>query len=236
MFRSRYLHGSQLTSSRPIYSGAHFIEGRISSANPSYSSAKEMAGKGNFVALGSRKWLSVQQMADASYRVYMGALVSEDFARNIDMATNTEKMRSDFLDETAFFAEWSPKLKQMIADAEGPFKPWPLYSLAADAMNWSHVPGVTLLGDAAHLTTPNGEGVNSAMYDSLVLAEKIVKHSHEGQVDEDGLDRAVVEYEEDMFPRGREHIEDGNNMIGMMFAENAVKIWLQAFSAAADGQ
>lgn len=204
--------------------------------NPSYSSAMGMAGKGNFVALGSRKWLSVQQMADASYRVYMGALVAEDFTRNIDMTNTTETMRRKFLESHEFFADWSPKLKQIIADAEGPFKPWPLYSLPAEAMEWSHVPGVTLLGDAAHLTTPNGEGVNCAMYDSLVLAEKIVKHCDGGELTEESLDRAVVEYEEDMFQRAREHIEDGNNMIGMMFAQNAVEAWLQMFEAAADGQ
>lgn len=190
-----------------------------------------MVGKGNFAAMGAQKWLSIQQMADTSYRVYMGVQVPENFARDMDLSSKTDDLRRDFLEKDEYFAAWSPKLKQMIADAEGPFKPWPLYSLAANATTWPRVPGVTLLGDAAHLTTPNGEGVNAAMYDSLVLANKIVEHCGDGAVNEAGLEKAVAEYEEDMFPRANEHIEDGNNMIHMMFAENAVDLWMQAFGA-----
>lgn len=195
-----------------------------------------MVGKGNFAAMGGRKWLSVQQMADASYRVYMGVRVPEDFGRSRELASNTEALRTEFLDKPKYFANWSPKLKRFITDAEGPFKPWPLYSMPHEAMGWPRVPGVTLLGDAAHLTTPNGEGVNSAMYDSLVLAEKIVQHcGRDGEVTDAGLRRAVEEYEADMFPRGKEHIKDGNGMIEMMFAEDAVERWLQAFGGAVDG-
>lgn len=183
--------------------------------------------------MGGQKWLSVQQMADTSYRVYMGVQVPENFIRKLDLSNNTDFLRAEFLGKSDYFAEWSPKLKQLISDAEGPFKPWPLYSLPVDAMNWPRVSGVTLLGDAAHLTTPNGEGVNSAMYDSLVLAEKIAQHcGRNGDVDEVGLQKAVEEYETDMFPRGKEHIEDGIGMIGMMFAEDAVERWLQVLGGA----
>lgn len=218
-----------MTASKPSYSGAHFIEGRISPSNPSYSAAFDLVGKGNFAAVGSRKWLSVQQMADSSYRVYMGVRVPEDFARKIDLASATDAVRRDLLANDEYFAGWSPTLKRFIADAEGPFKPWPLYSLPVDATGWPRVPGVTLLGDAAHLTTPNGEGVNAAMYDSLILADKVVQHCRAGVVHREGLERAVAEYEEDMFPRAKEHIEDGNGMLQMMFAENAVEMWVQTF-------
>ena len=53
--------------------------------------------------------------------------------------------------------------------------------------SWSHTPGMTLIGDAAHLTVISSEGANFAMLDGLelglVLADVISK----------GLDKARVE-------------------------------------------
>lgn len=100
----------------------------------------------------------VQQMADTSYRVYMGVQVPGDFARGINDDRDSERMRRDFLEKPKFFAGWSDKLKRFIANAEGPFKPWSLNALPVEGAEWSHVDGVTLLGDAAHLSLPNGEG------------------------------------------------------------------------------
>lgn len=171
----------------------------------------------------------VQQMADASYRVYMGVQAPQDFARDASIGNNTEKLRDELLHQPEHFANWSPKLKQFIAEAEGPFKPWSLYSLPLEGAKWPRVPGVTLLGDAAHLTTPNGEGVNLAMDDALNLAEKIVEHRGVGDVTAEVLEKAVGEYEEQMFPKGAAHIEDGNHMNSMFFAEDAVAKFMRAF-------
>lgn len=171
----------------------------------------------------------VQQMADASYRVYMGIQAPEDFTSNINAADTTAVLRGKLLNSPEFYANWSPKLKRFIADAEAPFRPWSLYSMPLNGARWSHVPGVTLMGDAAHLTTPNGEGVNIAMYDALCLAERIADHCRDGDLSEENLDKAVSAYEEDMFPRARDHIEDGNHMLSMFFAEDAVQQFLRIF-------
>lgn len=40
---------------------------------------------------------------------------------------------------------------------------------------WDHKSGVTIVGDAAHLILPNGEGVNFAMIDSLLFSQAIIK-------------------------------------------------------------
>ena len=79
-----------------------------------------------------------------------------------------------------------------------------------------------LLGDAAHLTPPNGEGANLAMQDGAELGEAIAAHPHDAEV-------ALSEYEQAMFPRaaaaaGAEDIYD------LMLGDHAPGSWIAMMS------
>lgn len=64
-------------------------------------------------------------------------------------------------------------------------------------LTWLHHPGVTLLGDAAHLMSPfGGQGANLAMLDAADLARAVLDALAAGDPAS-----ATTRYEEVMWPR-----------------------------------
>lgn len=165
--------------------------------------------------------MSAQRQGDGSYRIYLGLTVAEDFARNgpVNLAQGDgEAARNFFVTNADFFGTWGSSLKDIITNSEGAFRAWPLYHMPSSALSWASVPGITVIGDAAHVSTPFvGEGVNCAMFDALVLASQIVERGL------DQLDAAVQAYEKEMFVRGQDLIDRSNGSGSLLFAPDAPK-------------
>lgn len=209
-----------------------YIEGKISHSNKSYKAAYELAGPGMMMAMGPSKSLALQQVADGTYRMYFGVVVAEDFYehRNGSAMEKSESVRQLMLSSEKFYANWAPKLKSIAANAEGPFRAWSLHYLRPEEVGWKRAaaPGVTLLGDAAHLSTPFvGEGVNCAMYDAVLLSNRLRelcgKDMDIASVHEASLEEALSSYEQEMFERGRDLIRRSAESEAVLFSENAVE-------------
>ncbi|KAK4066281.1 uncharacterized protein Triagg1_8113 [Trichoderma aggressivum f. europaeum] len=216
---------ASITPTKPQYSGNHYIESRINLESPYFPTMVSKIGAGTLMCLGSSKEIVTQRQGNRSYRVYLGVTVPEDFVRSgIVNLTDTESTRRLFL-SSEFFGDWAEELKDLIRYSED-FRSWPLYYTAPQTLRWDSVPGITLMGDAAHVAVPNGEGVNCAMADALSLASKIATYGIEA------LNRAVAEYEEDMFRRGVEHIKGGLQMATLIRHENGPDALVSFFKSA----
>ena len=77
----------------------------------------------------------------------------------------------------------------------------PQYCVPVD-QTWNVQPNITLLGDAAHIMPPSGEGVNLAMLDALELSECL---TGEGFRD---TQAAIAAYEKEMRARAAAEQQD----------------------------
>jgi 2-polyprenyl-6-methoxyphenol hydroxylase-like FAD-dependent oxidoreductase len=91
------------------------------------------------------------------------------------------------------------------------------------------VKGVTLLGDAAHLMPPSGEGANLAMFDGAQLAEAIVAHG-------DDVEAALAAYEESLFPRSAAADEEAYQLTELLFGDRAPHGLVDEFAVALEAQ
>ncbi|KAK6856492.1 hypothetical protein PG995_006679 [Apiospora arundinis] len=211
----------------PQYCGVHYIESRINLDNPVYAAVQARVGKGMLLVGGPYKMITMQNLGDGSYRIYSGARVPEDFSTDGKHDfSDTEAMRALCLSDEFFGADWVDEFRSFIRHSTD-FRPWPLYHVPAESVAYASVPGVTLVGDSAHLGPPSGEGANYAMTDALYLADKIAEHG--GLDTDEARDRAVREYEAEMFERGSGLVKRGVGMIDMFFTEDSPKSIVDMF-------
>lgn len=192
-----------LSSATPAYTGLSFVEAHLSDADSRHPESAALVGPGSLYALGDGKGLIAQRNGDGRIRVYIALCGDEDWAASM-------VSHARLLD---IFADWAPKLRALIAETDEALIGRPIYALPV-GHQWARVPGVTLIGDAAHLMSPfAGEGANLAMLDATELAIAIDEH--------DDLDAALATYESAMFPRAAQAARESAENLASSFAPDA---------------
>ena len=223
-----------VTDVKPHFSGVNCITLTIPKITTKYPELAKMVGRGSYYAAGEKKAVMSQRGSLDSARMYL--MISSD-SKSYLSDTGLDSMgavelKEKLLNDPKLFGSWGTKVRELIGtgcDEEigKEISAKPLYMLPL-GHTWDHVPGVTLLGDAAHLMTPfAGEGVNAAMLDALELAEGIISAVKKGSL---SLSDTVEEYEIKMFPRATEIKEESWQNLQVIFQDDApdgfVKIML----------
>nr|WP_104790777.1 NAD(P)/FAD-dependent oxidoreductase [Streptomyces sp. QL37]PPQ61396.1 FAD-dependent oxidoreductase [Streptomyces sp. QL37] len=179
-----------LSDARPAYTGISFVELDLHDADARHPECAELIGGGMFFGLGENKGFLAHRETDGSLHVYVALRAAEDRLSTIDF-TDTEAAKAALL---AHFTTWAPGLRRLITEADGRLTPRLIHALPT-GHSWRRVPGVTLLGDAAHLMSPfAGEGANLAMIDGADLGRAIAAHQEDTEA-------ALSAYEAILFPR-----------------------------------
>lgn len=180
---------SLLSDVKPRYVGASFIETYLFDADERHPASAKAVGVGSLYALAPGKSIVAHREANGVLHTYVALTRPKEWIEGIDFA-DPESAKARVAAE---FAGWATELTALITDSETAPVPRPIHALPP-GHRWKRVPGVTLLGDAAHLAPPDGEGANLAMYDGAELGKAIATHRGD-------LETAIAEYEEAMFVR-----------------------------------
>lgn len=188
------------------------VELTIRDADRRHPDLAELVGPGNLWCVGECRILSGQRLGDGNIRV--GVTLPAD-----DRDRDTYRSKRALLE---VFDGWSPRLTALIEAGDGPPVPHRIEALPIGA-RWAHRPGVTLIGDAAHLMPPAGEGANQAMLDGAELAAALA-------ADVGDPDSAIRAYEEAMFARIRPIAEMCDRMQAMMLSPTAADELVRFFT------
>ncbi len=203
----------------PAYTGISFIETDLLDADTRHPASAALVGGGFFISLGDGKGFLAHREIDDSLHVYTALKTGQDWLESIDF-TDTDSAKKAVL---AHFDGWDESLRALVADADGPLVPRRIHALPV-GHRWDRTPGVTLLGDAAHLMSPfAGEGANLALLDGAELGRAIIAHSGD-------IEAALAAYEQALFPRSEASAAESAANLDLMFSDNALQRLLDQFA------
>lgn len=198
-----------LSDATPEYVGTTFIEIYLYDADERHPAAAKAVGKGGMGVFTPGKGVAVHREAGNVLHTYIEMNRPAEWVASIDFTDTTAATTRI----AAEFDGWDPALTALITDGDTPPIPRMIYALP-DGHRWEHVPGVTLLGDAAHLMPPSGEGANLAMFDGAELGKAIAAHP-------DDIEAALTTYEEAMFPRSASEAADAHQLLELCLGNTA---------------
>jgi 2-polyprenyl-6-methoxyphenol hydroxylase-like FAD-dependent oxidoreductase len=208
-----------LSEANPAYVGASFIETYLYDSDTRHKASAEAVGGGALFAVAPGKGILAHREPNGALHTYAELKRPKDWIDSIDF--------SDPLTALARVAEefngWAPELIALITDGETVPVPRPIHALPVEH-RWARVPGVTLLGDAAHLMIPSGEGANLAMYDGAELGKAIA--ANPGNVE-----TAFLAYEKDLFPRSAAEAAEAEKVLEVCLGPNAPQSLLDFFTS-----
>jgi len=179
-----------VSPAKPHYTGVTSVETSLDDVDTRHPDLARLIGEGSVAVYGVNRGLVAQRNSGGHVKVHAKFRAPLDWHANLDL-DDVEAVRSSLL---ALFDGWAAAVLDLLRHGTA-FVHRPFYVLPV-SHTWTHVPGVTLLGDAAHLMPPLGAGANLAMLEGAELAETVAAAPGPGDLDE-----AVRAFEEQMRAR-----------------------------------
>jgi 2-polyprenyl-6-methoxyphenol hydroxylase-like FAD-dependent oxidoreductase len=209
-----------VTDARPVHIGQNVVELGIPDIDRTHPDLAAMVGRGNYWVLGDGKSLGAQRNGDGRVRIGLSFYrTGEDWFATSGIPFDDPAAAKARL--TDLLADWDPRFTALIAACDDTVVPRPITTLPV-GLTWPSTPGVTLVGDAAHLMPPVGEGANMALLDGAQLALALAAHP-------DDLPTAVEEYEREMFDRASAAARMSADVQELLMAPDAAQRMLAFF-------
>ena len=204
---------SRLTDAATTYlsSYTHMIIPSVDRTRPDLG---RLVGHGSLWALGHDQNLTAQRESSGLVRVSA-------------MVRSTPPWRpagrSDVLQR---YADWSPALTALVEAADEPVVTREI-RVTPPGMRWPSHPSLTVVGDAAHLMPPVGEGANQALRDAADLAAEVIASP-------DDAPGAIARYETQMRARIGPIERNSAKMQKLILSPTALDDMVRFFTPAAD--
>ncbi|WP_405911539.1 FAD-dependent monooxygenase [Streptomyces sp. NBC_00963] len=198
-----------LSEATPEYFGVCSVETFLFDSSTRHPVSAAAVGAGSLFALAPGRGLLAHREGGGTLHVYAQLKKPREWITDLDSA-DAATLATRVAKE---FEGWAPELTALITDSDTPPVLRPIFMLPA-GHRWGRVTGVTLLGDAAHLRAPNGEGANLAMQDGAELGRALAAHPGD-------VEAALAEHEQGMFTRAAAVEADDDGFYTVMIDDDA---------------